>query len=104
MAMALLEWSQSEQVALIPLNANRFLTMMSQLAIGWLLLDAALLSEQAAKSLPESHPDRAFYQGKRASAVCSARNVLPGIATATLSTLFKDTSAIDRPGAGLGTT
>lgn len=103
MAMALLEWSQSEQIALIPLNANRFLAMMSQLAIGWLLLEAALISEQALKSVPEDHPDRALYQGKHASAVWYARNVLPGLATATRAALLKDASAIELPDAGFGT-
>ncbi|HKD41021.1 MAG TPA: acyl-CoA dehydrogenase [Myxococcaceae bacterium] len=78
-ALVFFAWSQSDKLQLIPLNAGRFLTLMSELAIGWLLLDAALISEKALESLPASHPDRQFYEGKRWSALWFARNVLPGV-------------------------
>jgi len=102
LAMGLLEWSQSDQLALIPLNANRFLTVMSQLAVGWLLLDAALLSEKAAKGLAADHPDRDFYLGKRASALWYARNVLSGIPGASKAALLKDASPMELPENGFG--
>lgn len=76
-AMAMMGWSQSGRVELVPLQANRFLMMMSQLAVGWLLLDAGVIAHDALASLPEGHADRAFYEGKRASAQWYARNVLP---------------------------
>ena len=102
LAMGFLEWSQSDQLALVPLNANRFLTIMSQLAVGWLLLDAALLSESAAKALSADHPDRSFYLGKRASALWYARNVLSGIPGASKAALLKDASPMDLPEGGFG--
>jgi len=102
LAMGFLEWSQSDQLALVPLNANRFLTIMSQLAVGWLLLDAALLSENAAKTLSADHPDRNFYLGKRASALWYARNVLSGIPGASKAALLKDASPMDLPEGGFG--
>ena len=43
LAMAMLGWSQAEKMNLLVLNANRFLTMMSQLSVGWLLLDAGVI-------------------------------------------------------------
>ena len=46
-AMTLLGWSQTGGLGLIGLNANRFLTMMSQVAVGWLLLDAAAVAQTA---------------------------------------------------------
>ena len=102
LAMGFLEWSQSDQLALVPLNANRFLTIMSQLAVGWLLLDAALLSEKAAKGLAADHPDREFYLGKRASALWYARNVLSGIPGASKAALLKDASPMELPENGFG--
>ncbi|HET6982554.1 MAG TPA: acyl-CoA dehydrogenase, partial [Myxococcaceae bacterium] len=60
-AMTLLGWSQSNGLGLIGLSANRFLTMMSQVAVAWMLLDAAALAQKklAAGGLSES--EKAFY-------------------------------------------
>ncbi|HET9451332.1 MAG TPA: acyl-CoA dehydrogenase [Aggregicoccus sp.] len=79
-AMSLLGWSQDpEKMPLIPLQANRFLNMMSELAVGWLLLEAGVLAEKSSEGLAADHPDRAFYEGKRYSALWFARNVLPNV-------------------------
>ncbi|HZA15165.1 MAG TPA: acyl-CoA dehydrogenase, partial [Myxococcaceae bacterium] len=75
-AMNLLGWSQTGKTHLIPMVANRFLEMMSQLAVGWLLLDAAVIAAKAQAKLSPTDPDRTFYEGKRASAKWFARNVL----------------------------
>lgn len=76
-AMKLLTWSQSGRLAMVPLYANRYLEMMSETAVGWLLLDAAVIANEKLKTLGPEDPDQAFYQGKVASAVYFARNVLP---------------------------
>jgi alkylation response protein AidB-like acyl-CoA dehydrogenase len=76
-AMAMMGWSQSGKTELVPLVANRFLLAMSQLAVGYLLLDAGVKAEAALAKLPAGHEDRAFYEGKRYSALWYARNVLP---------------------------
>ncbi|MFZ5445624.1 MAG: acyl-CoA dehydrogenase [Myxococcota bacterium] len=76
-AMAMMGWSQEGKLELVPLVANRFLLAMSQLAVGYLLLDAGVKAEAALAKLPADHADRAFYEGKRASALWYARNVLP---------------------------
>lgn len=94
-AMGMFGWSQSEKIVLVPLGANRFLTMMSQLALGWLLLDAALKGEKAMAALSSGSPDRAFYEGKRASALWYARNVLPQIEAQAKAAALEDTSAVD---------
>ena len=65
------------KVNLIPLVANRFLTVMSLLAVSYLLLDAGVKAEAALAKLPQGHADRAFYEGKRHSGLWFARNVLP---------------------------
>jgi alkylation response protein AidB-like acyl-CoA dehydrogenase len=65
-SMGMLGWSQSGKVELVPLNGNRVLTMMSQLAVAWLLLDAGVKAEAALAKLPANHVDRSFYEGKLA--------------------------------------
>jgi|APLak6261679142_1056127.scaffolds.fasta_scaffold00016_79 hypothetical protein len=76
-AMGMMGWSQSGKLTLVPLVANRFLLAMSQLAVAYLLLDAGVKAEAALEKLPADHADRAFYEGKRYSALWYARNVLP---------------------------
>jgi len=99
-AMAVLGWSQDPaKMQLIPLSANRFLQMMSELAVGWLLLDAAVLAEKSMAGLSESSPDRAFYEGKKWSALWYARNVLPTVEQSARLMALEDASPMDIPDA-----
>jgi alkylation response protein AidB-like acyl-CoA dehydrogenase len=99
-AMALLGWSQDpSKMALIPLSANRFLQMMSEVAVGWLLLEAAVLAEKKLEALPASDPDRAFYEGKRWSALWYARNVLPTVEQSARLMAAEDASPMQIPDA-----
>jgi hypothetical protein len=102
-AMSLLAWSQSGKTALIPLAANRFLEMMSQLAVGWLLLDAGLVATAAQSRLPAGNPDRSFYEGKRAAAKWFARNVLPTVEHHGKVLALEDASAMEIPDAAFAT-
>ncbi|MBK9073083.1 MAG: acyl-CoA dehydrogenase [Myxococcales bacterium] len=79
-AMRFLGWSTGGKMEMVPLSANRFLEMMSELTVGWLLLDQAVIAEAAVASLAADAPDRAFYEGKRAAALYFAHNVLPTVA------------------------
>jgi hypothetical protein len=102
-AMAILGWSQEpSKVSLIPLSANRFLQMMSEVAVGWLLLDAALIAEKAAEKVSDSDPDKAFYEGKKWSALWYARNVLPNVEQAARLLAVEDTSSVDISNAAFG--
>ncbi|HEU4410318.1 MAG TPA: acyl-CoA dehydrogenase [Polyangiaceae bacterium] len=78
-AMKFMGWFQSGSMALVPLNANRFLEMMSEAVVGWLLLEQAALAHRKLEGLADGQPDRAFYEGKIAAAQFYARNVLPGV-------------------------
>ncbi|HEU4536631.1 MAG TPA: acyl-CoA dehydrogenase C-terminal domain-containing protein, partial [Polyangiaceae bacterium] len=78
-AMKFMGWFQGGSMALVPLNANRFLEMMSEIVVGWLLLEQAALATKKLEGLAEGHHDRAFYEGKVAGAQFFARNVLPGV-------------------------
>jgi alkylation response protein AidB-like acyl-CoA dehydrogenase len=78
-AMRLLMWFQSGNVTLVPLHANRFLEMMAETTVGWLLLEGASIALEKKKTVAAGHPDAAFYEGKVAAALYYARNVLPSV-------------------------
>jgi 3-(methylthio)propanoyl-CoA dehydrogenase len=102
-AMTLLGWSQSENLGLIGLNANRVLTMMSQVAVGWMLLEAAAVAQKALAGGVSSDEEKAFYSGKIQSALWFARNVLPGVEAQARSLALEDDSALKVPDSALGT-
>jgi hypothetical protein len=70
-AMKLLMWFQTGQLEVVPLYANRFLEMMAELSVAWLLLEGAVIAAEKG-----DHP---FYKGKIAAAQFYARNILPGV-------------------------
>ncbi len=78
-AMRFLGWFQSGEMELVPLNANRFLEMMSQTTVAWLLLEAGVIASDKSKELAADHRDKAFYAGKKASALFYADTVLPSV-------------------------
>ncbi len=101
-AMAILGWSQDPaKMNLIPLSANRFLNMMSELAVGWLLLDAAVIAERVGDKA--SGDEKAFYDGKKWSALWYARNVLPNVEQAARMMALEDTSSVDISTLAFGT-
>jgi alkylation response protein AidB-like acyl-CoA dehydrogenase len=102
-AMRLLMWFQSGQVALVPLSANRFCEMMSELTVAWQLLEGAAVAEGAKVKVAEGHPDAAFYAGKIQAALWFARNVLPGVEHKAQLLGEEDKSALDMPDAGFAT-
>jgi alkylation response protein AidB-like acyl-CoA dehydrogenase len=102
-AFGMLGWFQSGQVTLVPLAATRFLEMMAEVTVGWLLLDAARIAEEKLPGVAEGHPDRAFYEGKRHAAVYFARNVLPHVTHMAKVLAEGDTSAVDIPDAAFAT-
>jgi alkylation response protein AidB-like acyl-CoA dehydrogenase len=92
-AMLMLGWSGEGRLAMIPLAANRFQEMMSEVAVGWLLLDAAVISADALKANPTQ--DKNFYEGKKQAARFFARNILPGVEAKAKTLLTEDTSPMD---------
>lgn len=77
--MRLLSWFHGGNLELVPLYANRFLEMMAETTLAWLLLEQAFLGREKSAALPEGHPDLSFFQGKRYAAEYYAQNVLPGV-------------------------
>ena len=77
--------------------------MMSQVAVGWLLLDAAAVAQKALAAGGLSEQDKAFYTGKVQSALWFARNVLPQVEASARSLATEDASPLEIPDAALGT-
>jgi len=102
-AMQFLAWFQAGEMELVPLAANRFLEMMSELALGWLLLDAAVIAVERSGKVAASHPDRAFYEGKRHAAVWFAANVLPSVVGKAKVLSKADRSPLQIPDAAFAT-
>jgi len=92
-----LQWFGGGKMELVPSVANRFLEMMSETTIGWLLLEQAVIAEAATAKLAADHPDKAFYAGKRYAAQYFAQNVLPGVAAKAQLIAREDRSAIEIP-------
>ena len=102
-AMRLLMWFQAGNLTLVPLSANRFCEMMSELTVGWLLLDAARIAEEARAKLDAKDPDYAFYTGKISSGLYYARNILPGVEQKAALLAEEDKSPLEIPDASFAT-
>ncbi len=98
-AFQLLGWFKGGQAERVPLNANRFLEMMSEMAVAWLLLEGAAIAAKKQADTDASHPDHAFYEGKKQAAIYYALNVLPGVIAKSKMLQSGDTSALDIPDA-----
>ena len=96
-AMRFMGWFQSGEVEMVPLVANRFLEMMSETTVGWLLLEGAALAEAKLAELGEDDPDRSFYLGKKHAAIYFGLNVLPSVAEKAGVIGAADKSAMEIP-------
>jgi hypothetical protein len=92
-----MQWFGGGKMEMVPVVANRFLEMMSETVVGWLLLEAGVIAEAAAAKLPADHHDRAFYAGKRYAAQYFAQNVLPGVVAKAALISRDDRSPIEIP-------
>ncbi len=91
------QWFGGGKMEMVPTVANRFLEMMSETVVGWLLLEQAVIAEAAAAKLAADHPDRAFYEGKKFGALFFAYNTLPGVAAKAQLIAREDRTALDIP-------
>jgi alkylation response protein AidB-like acyl-CoA dehydrogenase len=102
--MRLLMWFQGGNIPVVPLYANRFLEMMSETAVAWMLLEGAVIADKKlAGGLDAKDPDHAFYTGKVAAALYYARNVLPGVEQKAALLAEEDKSALEVPEAAFAT-
>jgi len=96
-AMQFLGWFQAGEVARVPLHAERFLELMSELVVGWLLLEQGVIAHRALEGDGADPSDRAFYEGKRHAARFFARDVLADLPARAKTLVAGDTSPLDIP-------
>nr|HEX4312911.1 acyl-CoA dehydrogenase [Kofleriaceae bacterium] len=92
-----MQWFGGGKMELVPAVANRFLEMMSETVLGWLLLEQGVIASTKLAALSQDHADRGFYTGKVFAAQYFARNVLPGVMAKAALVAKDDRSAIDVP-------
>lgn len=103
LALSLAQWSKGARLTRIPLIATPFLELMSELCVGWLLLDAAVKAEVAQATLDATHSDHAFYTGKLAAAQHFGSWVLPTIPARVNVLQEAPAEALHVPDAGFAT-
>ena len=96
-AMRFMGWFQSGEMEMVPLVANRFLEMMAETTVAWLLLEGALIAETKLAELDEGDADRNFYLGKRHAAIYYGLNVLPSVTDKAAIIGTADKSALEIP-------
>jgi hypothetical protein len=96
-------WFQGGNMALVPLHANRFLEMMSETAVAWMLLEGAAIADAKLPKVAAGEPDQAFYAGKIAAAQFYALTVLPGVEHKAAQFGDEDRTALDVPEAAFAT-
>ncbi|MDQ3369394.1 MAG: acyl-CoA dehydrogenase [Myxococcota bacterium] len=92
-----MQWFGGGKMEMVPTVANRFLEMMSETVVGWLLLEQAVIATAALGKLSADHHDRPFYEGKLFAAQYFAYNVLPGVAAKAQLIAREDRTALDIP-------
>jgi len=102
-AMKLLMWFQTGNMSMVPLYANRFLEMMSEVTVAWMLLDAAVIANAALANTAADHPDHAFYEGKVQAAIYYAKSVLPAAELKARLMQDEDRAPLDIPDGGFAT-
>ena len=104
--MTLMEFFMSGKIDQVSLVANTFLEVMSDVTIAHLLLEAALIAEQARDSeedeLEEETPrqDFDFYTGKVMTAKFFVNRILPTVHAKVAMLTVDDRSALDMPDTG----
>jgi len=101
--MQFIGWFKGGKLEHIPLAAEDFLTIMSDLAVGWLLLDQAAIALKKLPETSETHPDHAFYTGKKFAAQYFANSVLTTLPSRTRCLGAIDTIPVEIPDEGFAT-
>lgn len=74
-------WAREQKLDLIFSVSTRFLEMMAETTLAWLLLQAAVIAERALQNETLADAEKSFYNGKIQSMKFFIRNVLPSVFT-----------------------
>ena len=87
-------WIKVQKMELIFAVSTRFLQMMAEVTVSWLLLDAAIIAQNAMQA-DISQSETEFYQGKITSAQFYINNILPNVFSIADIIALEDESAIN---------
>jgi alkylation response protein AidB-like acyl-CoA dehydrogenase len=99
-AMKFMMWGSQGKADQVPLYANRFLNMMAETTLGWLLLEQAVIALDKLEGANAA--EKPFYEGKRYAAQYFASSVLPNVLNHASAINTEDRSALDVPVDSLG--
>ena len=85
-------WIRQQKMERIFAVSTRFLEMMAEVTLGWLLLDSMMVAKRALINLENSN-DEAFYQGKIQSGLFFMNNTLPNVFAKAQVIALEDDSA-----------
>jgi len=98
--MKFMMWGGQGKLEQVPLAANRFLQMMAETTVGWMLLDQAVIALEKLESA--SSADKPFYEGKRYAALYFAQHILPNVVSLAGVINAEDQSALQIPEESFG--
>ena len=93
--MGYLAFVQQGKFRQIPLTATRYLEMLAEVTVGWLLLEGATIAHEKMQAEDEGGPDFNFYAGKIHTARFFINNILPAVKARAEIIAGADTSALD---------
>ncbi|WP_438464470.1 acyl-CoA dehydrogenase [Marinomonas sp. PE14-40] len=85
-------WIRQQKMERIFAVSTRFLEMMAEVTLGWLLLDSMMVAKRAL-IYQENSNDEAFYQGKIQSGLFFMNNTLPNVFAKAQVIALEDDSA-----------
>ncbi|MGB0942625.1 MAG: acyl-CoA dehydrogenase [Marinomonas sp.] len=85
-------WIRQQKMERIFAVSTRFLEMMAEVTLGWLLLDSMMVAKRALIN-QENANDEAFYQGKIQSGLFFMNNTLPNVFAKAQVIALEDDSA-----------
>ena len=91
------QYFKENKLAMIPLNATRFLECCAEVFIAQLLLEQGLIARAKLKDVGPDSADGMFYRGKIETAHYFCRNMLTKVFSRHMALKQNDTSALDIP-------
>ena len=95
--MRFLDYFQGGKTPLVALHATRFNECFSEVLMGQLMLEQALIAREKLNEVDANSSDGIFYRGKVETVKYFCRNILPNVFARHIAFKEEDTSALDIP-------
>ena len=95
--MRFLDYFQGGKTPLVAVHATRFNECFSEVLMGQLMLEQALIAREKLNEVDANSSDGIFYRGKVETVKYFCRNILPNVFARHIAFKEEDTSALDIP-------